>query len=60
MSIGANSEDSTEILESFRTTKKIFDACDGATICSMGMSSDFEMAILEGASMIRLGTVLFK
>ena len=26
---------------------------------SMGMSGDFESAILEGATIIRLGTVLF-
>jgi len=60
MSIGAHSEDRSKIVESFKTTKKIFDACDGATICSMGMSSDFEIAILEGASMIRVGSALFK
>jgi uncharacterized pyridoxal phosphate-containing UPF0001 family protein len=28
-------------------------------ILSMGMSGDFEIAIEEGATMIRLGTVLF-
>ena len=31
----------------------------GLTILSMGMSSDFFVAIEEGATMIRLGTVLF-
>jgi len=60
MSIGANTEDKNIIIESFQTTKKIFDKCKDATICSMGMSGDFEMAILEGSSMIRIGSALFK
>ena len=60
MSIGAHSENREEITNSFKTTKAIFDKCDDATICSMGMSSDFEMAILEGSSMIRVGSALFK
>jgi pyridoxal phosphate enzyme (YggS family) len=60
MSIGANSEDRQTVIESFQTTKKIFDNCKDATICSMGMSGDFEMAILEGSSMIRVGSALFK
>ena len=60
MSIGAHSENKDEITQSFKTTKNIFDNCEDATICSMGMSSDFEMAILEGSSMIRVGSALFK
>ena len=31
----------------------------GATICSMGMSSDYELAIKCGSNMIRLGTMLY-
>jgi len=60
MSIGAHSEGSEDIIKSFKTTKNIFDNCQGATICSMGMSGDFEMAILEGSSMVRVGSALFK
>jgi len=60
MSIGANSEDKKLIKESFKTTKAIFDRCIGATICSMGMSGDFELAILNGSNMIRVGSGLFK
>ncbi|MBI3873903.1 MAG: alanine racemase, partial [Arcobacter sp.] len=60
MSIGANSDDVKLIEESFKTTKAIFDKCDGATICSMGMSGDFELAILNGSNMIRVGSSLFK
>ena len=32
---------------------------DAATELSMGMSEDFELAVEEGATMVRLGTVLF-
>jgi pyridoxal phosphate enzyme (YggS family) len=60
MSIGAHSDDTEKIIESFQITKKIFDNCNGATICSMGMSGDFELAILNGSSMVRVGSALFK
>ncbi len=60
MSIGAHSEDKTIIKQSFETTKSIFDKCEGATICSMGMSSDYSLAILCGSNMIRVGSALFK
>ena len=30
-----------------------------ATVLSMGMSDDYEMAVAEGATLVRLGTVLF-
>jgi len=60
MSIGAHTDDKNVIKSSFQTTKNIFDKCDGATICSMGMSSDFELAILHGSNMIRVGSGLFK
>lgn len=60
MSIGAHSDNQEDIIKSFQTTKEIFDKCAGATICSMGMSGDFELAILNGSSMVRVGSALFK
>lgn len=60
MSIGAHSEDKNLIEKSFQTTKEVFDSCDEATICSTGMSSDFQTAILNGSNMIRIGSALFK
>lgn len=60
MSIGTHSDNKEDIIESFRLTKKIFDQCAGAEICSMGMSGDFELAILNGSNMIRIGSGLFK
>ncbi len=62
MSIGAHTEDETLIKQSFVDTKNIFDALvpKGAVYCSMGMSSDFELAIENGSNMIRVGSSLFK
>ncbi len=60
MSIGAHTENEELIKESFIITNDIFKACKGATICSMGMSSDFELAIECGSNMIRVGSALFK
>jgi len=61
MSIGAHSEDKKEIQKSFETTYKIFEDLKplGASICSMGMSNDFELAIKCGSNMLRLGSILF-
>lgn len=59
MSIGAHTDDQAIIKESFLTTHKIYQQLQGATICSMGMSGDFELAIECGATMIRLGSVMF-
>ncbi|MDD3009273.1 MAG: YggS family pyridoxal phosphate-dependent enzyme [Arcobacter sp.] len=62
MSIGAHVEDEKIIKESFKTTKKIYDELVpfGAKYCSMGMSSDFELAITCGSNLIRVGSTLFK
>jgi len=59
MSIGAHSDDEKLIKESFDTTYSIFNQLPNATICSMGMSGDFELAIECGSNMIRLGSVMF-
>lgn len=62
MSIGAHSEDEREVARSFEQTFAIFEALKpyGASICSMGMSADFELAIKCGSNMVRLGSILFK
>lgn len=39
--------------------ERLRDAGHEADILSMGMSGDFEVAVEEGATMVRLGTVLF-
>ncbi len=59
MSIGAQSDDRDIIKKSFETTYEIYKNLDGATICSMGMSGDFELAIECGSNMVRLGSIMF-
>jgi pyridoxal phosphate enzyme (YggS family) len=60
MSIGAHSEDKTEIQKSFELTHSIYESLEKADICSMGMSGDYELAIRCGSNMVRLGSVMFK
>ena len=59
MSIGAHTDDKAIIKKSFETTYAIYKELPNATICSMGMSGDFEMAIECGSNMVRLGSIMF-
>lgn len=60
MSIGVHSSDRSKIEQSFKITKTLFDSLHNAKILSMGMSQDFEIAIANGANMLRIGSVLFQ
>jgi pyridoxal phosphate enzyme (YggS family) len=62
MSIGAHVEDEKVIQKSFEKTHEIYDSLkkDGAKICSMGMSNDYELAIKCGANLVRIGSKIFK
>ncbi|GAA8892302.1 YggS family pyridoxal phosphate-dependent enzyme [Helicobacter pylori] len=60
MCIGAYADDEKEIEKSFTTTKKLFDRLKNASVLSMGMSSDFELAVACGANLLRIGSFLFK
>jgi pyridoxal phosphate enzyme (YggS family) len=62
MSIGAHVEDEKVIRKSFEKTHRIYDSLkkDGAKICSMGMSNDYELAIKCGANLVRIGSKIFK
>ncbi|BDA08616.1 UPF0001 protein [Helicobacter pylori] len=60
MCIGAHVDDEKEIEKSFTTTKKLFDRLKSASVLSMGMSDDFELAIACGANLLRIGSFLFK
>lgn len=62
MTIGAHSDERKEIEKSFVLAKEVFDSLQnlGARTLSMGMSGDFELAILCGANMVRIGSRLFK
>jgi pyridoxal phosphate enzyme (YggS family) len=62
MTIGAHTEDKKLIQKSFETTHSIYEKLekDSASICSMGMSSDYQLAIKCGSNLIRVGSALFK
>ena len=59
MTIGAHTDNRDEIKKSFEITRDIFDSLNGAQICSMGMSGDFELAIECGSNMVRVGSAIF-
>ena len=59
MTIGAHVDDPALVRKSFETTRSLFDRLSGASVCSMGMSGDFELAIECGSNMVRLGSILF-
>lgn len=66
MTIADNVTEPDLIRKAFRKTKDSFDIIkkwsntpEEVTILSMGMSSDYEIAIEEGANLIRLGSTVF-
>ena len=62
MSIGAHVDDKKLIQKSFEDSYKIYASLkkDNATICSMGMSNDYELAIKCGSNLVRIGSKIFK
>lgn len=66
MTIAENSDDKTHIRNNFRNLKDLSDKIRSLNLenfdmeeLSMGMSEDFEIAIEEGATMIRVGSLIF-
>jgi len=66
MTMGPLTEDIKVLRECFKETKEIFNRLQSKTInnvvmkyLSMGMSNSYQLAIEEGANMIRIGTLLF-
>ncbi len=66
MTIAVFSEDETAVRRCFRTLREIFEMARQQSwthadiaVLSMGMSHDFEIAIEEGATMVRIGTAIF-
>jgi PLP dependent protein len=65
MTMAPLTEDEAVIRRTFAETRRLLERClaDGVPLqgreLSMGMSGDFEIAIEEGSTMVRLGTVLF-
>jgi len=60
MTMATNTEDEEEIHRCFREAAEILREHPVAgQVLSMGMSDDFELAIADGANMIRIGTDIF-
>jgi len=64
MTIGPWTSDEGIIREAFESTRGIFDMMkakwgDPIGILSMGMSSDYELAVACGSTMVRVGTAVF-
>ncbi len=62
MTIGPLTDDEEKIRASFKETKSLFDAASGIkklSVLSMGMSSDYKIAIAEGSTEVRIGSAIF-
>ena len=58
--LGADEAELRETFAAVRETRRLLAlAGHPATELSMGMSNDFEIAVEEGATMVRLGSLLF-
>jgi pyridoxal phosphate enzyme (YggS family) len=58
MTVGPTTGGAEAARTGFRTVRSLCDTL-GLTICSMGMSDDFLVAVQEGSTRVRLGSVLF-
>lgn len=66
MGMATFSDDEAQVRKEFKSLSDLFDAIkthpafdEAFQIRSMGMSSDYEMAIEEGSNMVRIGSLLF-
>lgn len=65
MTMAPLTEEEGVLRQTFRAARELFDACARqvsgfeAEHLSMGMSNDYELAVEEGSTMVRLGTALF-
>ncbi|MGF0117488.1 YggS family pyridoxal phosphate-dependent enzyme [Promicromonospora sp. Marseille-Q5078] len=67
MTIGARSDDDAEVRAGFARLRAVRDdvvasgapGTTGATELSMGMTGDLELAVAEGATVVRVGTAVF-
>ena len=63
MGMATNTDDESKIRNEFRKLKAIYDKLaignKQFAILSMGMSSDYKIAIEEGSTMVRVGSLIF-
>ncbi|MFN5325006.1 MAG: YggS family pyridoxal phosphate-dependent enzyme [Bacteroidota bacterium] len=64
MGMASFTDDELQISDEFKGLRKLFDqlrsdGAEGFNILSMGMSSDYKVALAEGSNMVRIGSRLF-
>jgi hypothetical protein len=67
MGMATNTDDTVQIRQEFKSLKQFFDKMKSQTLqsnvnlqeISMGMSSDWEIAVEEGSTLIRVGSAIF-
>lgn len=65
MTMAPFTDDERVVRATFRRAWQLFERCGNTVECfdaahlSMGMSNDYEIAVEEGSTMVRLGTILF-
>ena len=58
MTVGPTSGDRAHTRRAFRTLRRLADGL-GLASCSMGMTGDYEIAVEQGSTHVRIGTMLF-
>jgi PLP dependent protein len=63
MAMASNTEDEEQVRNEFRTLKKFADSSkilhQELSILSFGMSGDYQIALEEGSTMVRIGSIIF-
>ncbi|WP_019988267.1 YggS family pyridoxal phosphate-dependent enzyme [Rudanella lutea] len=66
MGLATNTDDEEQVRQEFRSLKKLYDELASIqrpnvafSELSMGMSGDYELAIAEGSTMVRVGSAIF-
>jgi PLP dependent protein len=67
MGMGTFTDDKTQVRKEFQLLKRIFDDLKATYFAdkpnfkdiSMGMSDDYQLAIAEGSTMVRIGSLIF-
>lgn len=59
MAMASNTDNENKVREEFRQVKQLQQQFPQYTILSFGMSGDYEIAIEEGSTMVRIGSSIF-
>ena len=59
MGMASFTEDKNQIRNEFRSLTNLYNSYDNLRVLSMGMSGDYQIAIVEGSTMVRIGSKIF-